>query len=127
MEPSTVSLTRGNNRAVTLVEQVRKDRTIAVAAEGDFHGADVGCYRVHAQMHLAPLASALRPMLARLPFAVAEEPDPGAVDSRLSGPPERRWGTCTARVPCLRHSVEKSRTGQSSPASFSRLATIPAV
>ena len=24
MEPSTVSLTRGNNRAVTLVEQVRK-------------------------------------------------------------------------------------------------------
>ena len=52
----------------------------------------------------------------------------GTVDCRiLRGTSARRYGTCTARVFCLRHRVEKSGTGQSSPASFKRLATIPAV
>jgi hypothetical protein len=35
--------------------------------------------------------------------------------SRFSGPSIRRKGICTVRVFCLRHSVEKSGTGQSSP------------
>lgn len=35
--------------------------------------------------------------------------------SRLSGPPRRRQGGCTFRVVCLRHSLEESGTGQSSP------------
>jgi hypothetical protein len=47
--------------------------------------------------------------------------------SRFSGPSARRYGTWTAKVFCLRQSVEKSGTGQSRPASLSRLATIPAV
>jgi hypothetical protein len=105
-------------------------------------------------MHLAPLASALHPMLAGLPFitrqwfackpregAIAKERDPGAVycpaghcaaisregTSRFSGPSARRKGICTVRVFCLRHSVEKSGTGQCSPTNFSRRATIPQV
>lgn len=48
-------------------------------------------------------------------------------ESRFSGPSARREGICTARVFCLRRRVEKFGTGESSPASQSRLATIPAV
>jgi hypothetical protein len=47
--------------------------------------------------------------------------------SRFSGPSARRKGICTGRVFCLRHSVEKSGTGQCSPANFSWFATIPEV
>lgn len=66
-----------------LAEQVGEHGAVAVPAGGEFHGADVGCGWVHGQMHLAPLATALRAMLARLPFAVAEELDPGAVDQQV--------------------------------------------
>jgi len=34
-------------------------------------------------MYLAPLAAALRPVFARLPFAVAEELDPGTVHEQV--------------------------------------------
>lgn len=53
---------------------------------GEVHGAEVGRRRVHGQMHLAPLATALRPVLARLPFAIARELAPGAVDQPVQGP-----------------------------------------
>jgi hypothetical protein len=36
-------------------------------------------------MHLAPLASALNTMLARLPFAIAGELDTGAVHKQVQG------------------------------------------
>jgi len=47
--------------------------------------------------------------------------------SRLRGPSERRKGIWMLTVFCRRHRVEKSGTGQSKPAIFSRLATIPIV
>lgn len=47
--------------------------------------------------------------------------------SRLSGPSARRYGIWTAKDFCLRHRVLKSEMGQSSPASQSRLPTMPAV
>lgn len=47
--------------------------------------------------------------------------------SRFSGPVARRWGMSTTKDPCLRLRVEKSGTGQSSPAIFRMLATIPVV
>ena len=68
-------LVRGN-----LAEQVRQNGAVAVAAGGEFHGADVRSGWVHGQMDLAPLASALHPVLAGLPFATAQELDPGAVE-----------------------------------------------
>ena len=69
-----------------LAEQVRQHGTITVAAGGEFDGADVRRGRVHGQMHLAPLASSLRAMLARLPFAIAEELDASAVDQQVQWP-----------------------------------------
>ncbi len=40
---------------------------------------------MHRQMHLAPLAAALNAMHARLPFAIAQELDTGAVDEQVQG------------------------------------------
>jgi len=54
-----------------------------VAAWGELDGTNVGRRRVHHQMHLAPLASTLWTVLAGLPFANAEELDPGAVHQRI--------------------------------------------
>lgn len=65
-----------------LAEQVGQHGAVAVAAGGEFHGADVGGGRVHGQMDLAPLASALHSVLAGLPFAIAKELDPGAIDQQ---------------------------------------------
>ena len=61
----------------------------AVATGGELDGADVGRGSIHGQMHLAPLASALDTVLARLPFAIAEELDADAVHQqvqRATGP-----------------------------------------
>jgi len=68
-----------------LVEQLWQDRTVTIAAGGELHCADVRSGRVHGQMDLAPLASAPNTVLARLPFAIAEELDPGAVDEQVQG------------------------------------------
>lgn len=69
-----------------LVQQVGQHGAVAVAAWGEFHGANVGCGRVHGQMDLAPLASALHPMLARLPFAITQELDTSAVHEQVERP-----------------------------------------
>lgn len=66
-----------------LAEQVGQHGAVAVAAGGEFHRSDVRCGRVHGQRDLAPLASALHPVLASLPFAIAEELDPSAVDQQV--------------------------------------------
>jgi len=66
-----------------LAEQVGQHGAVAVAARGEFHRSDVGGGRVHGQMDLAPLASALHSVLAGLPFAITEELDPGAVDQQV--------------------------------------------
>src|SRR3546814_12431637 len=60
-----------------------------LSAKGEFDGADVGRGRIHGQMDLAPLASALRSVLANLPFAIAEELNASAVDQQV----ERTVGT----------------------------------
>ena len=102
-----------------LVGQFRQDRAVAVAAGGELHRPDVRRGGVHRQMHLAPLAAALRPMLSGLPFAVAEEFDPPRRFSRTGGvhrlavheqvqgaigaPAGDLW---TASVFCRRHRVE---------------------
>ncbi len=49
-----------------LVEQLWQDRTFAVAAWGEFYGADVRGSRVHGQMYLAPLSTPPNTMLAGL-------------------------------------------------------------
>lgn len=66
-----------------LVQQLRKHRAVTVAAGGKLHRANVRRGRVHGQMHLAPLAAALNTMLARLPFAITKELDPGAVHQQV--------------------------------------------
>ena len=66
-----------------MIEQVRQHGTVAIAAAGKFHSADVGCGRIHDQMHLAPLAPALNTVLSGLPFAITEELDAGAVDKQV--------------------------------------------
>ena len=72
-----------------LVQQLRQNWTVAIAAGGEFHGADVRRGRVHGQMDLAPLATTLNAMLARLPLAIAQKLDPGAVHEQV----ERAIGT----------------------------------
>ena len=80
-----------------LVEQLRQNGTVAIAAGGKFHRPDVRRGSVHGQMDLAPRAlsaigprtmasaSALNAMLSGLPFAIAEELDPGAVHQQVQG------------------------------------------
>lgn len=68
-----------------LVRQHLQDRTVAIAAGREFHGADVGRGGIHGQMDLAPPASALHPMLARPPLSIAEKPDAGAVNQQVQG------------------------------------------
>jgi hypothetical protein len=89
-----------------LVQQVWQDRAVAFPTGGEVDGLDVGCGRVHGQMDLAPLASALDAMFPGLPLAIAEELMPVLSTSRLSGPPERRYGICTFIGFCLRQGVE---------------------
>ena len=51
----TVGGHRSDVRALgDLVQQVRQDRTVAVAAGSEFHCPNVGGGRVHGQMELAP-------------------------------------------------------------------------
>lgn len=69
-----------------LAQQVWQHGAVAVAAGGEFHGADVRSGRIHGQMDLAPLPPALRAMLAGLPFAVAEKLDAGAVHEQVQRP-----------------------------------------
>jgi len=69
-----------------LVEQVRPHRAIAVAAGGEFHRPDIRSSRVHGQMDLAPLASALNTVHARLPLAISKALDPGAIDKQVEQP-----------------------------------------
>jgi hypothetical protein len=66
-----------------LVQQLWQNGAVTVAAGRELHRPDVGCGGAHRQMHLAPLASALRPMLARLPFAIAQELDASAVHEQV--------------------------------------------
>ncbi len=66
-----------------LAEQFRQDRAVTVAAGGELHGANVRSGRVHGQMDLAPLASALDPMLVHLPLAVPEKLDSSAVHRQV--------------------------------------------
>ncbi len=66
-----------------LVEQLWQDRTVAVAAGREFNRPDVRRGGVHRQMDPAPLASALNTVLSGLPFAVAEELDPGVVNQQV--------------------------------------------
>ena len=101
-----------------LVRQFRQDRTVAIAAGRELHRPNVRGCGIHGQMDLAPLASALNAMLARLPVTIAKELDAlaGSLEpvaltgslstSRFSGPSVRRQGIWTTSVFCLRHSVE---------------------
>ena len=78
---------------------LRQHGAVAVAAGGERHRPDVRRGRVHRRMHLAPLAASLNAVLADLPFPVAGELDPGAVDRQV----ERTIGTATGGLdgPCL--------------------------
>jgi hypothetical protein len=67
------------------VQQVWQDRTFAIAAGGELHRTEVGSGGVHSQMDLAPLASALNAVLAHLPFPIAEELEPHAVQQQVQG------------------------------------------
>ncbi len=51
-----------------LVKQVGQHRAVALVARSKLYGTDVAGGRIHRQMNLAILASALRAMLARKPF-----------------------------------------------------------
>ena len=108
-----------------LAEQVRQHGAVALAA-GGVDGADARRGRVHRQMHEAPPAAALRPMLASLPFAVAEELDAGAVHEPVERPVRTAVGDLHGQGPLPAAQGRVVRHGQSSPASRSRLATIPA-
>ena len=77
-----------------LVQQLWQNGAIAVAAGRELYRPDVGSGGVHRQMHLAAckqtvagqrLASALNAVFTRLPFAVAQELDAGAVHQQVQG------------------------------------------
>jgi len=111
-----------------LVEQLRQDRTVAVAAGCKLHRPDVRSGRIHGQMDLAPLAAALNTVLSRLPFAPSPmELDAGAVNKQVQraiGTPVRDLDLKCFLPPTQ---VVWSGTAQSRPANFSGLATIPVV
>jgi len=69
-----------------LIEQLRKNRAVAVAAGSELDRADVGRGGIQREIHLAPLAPSLRPMLAGLPFSAVEKLDPGTVDEQAQRP-----------------------------------------
>lgn len=108
-----------------LIRKVRQDRAVTVTAGGELHSPDITRGRVHRQMDLAVLAPAVRAVLARQPLSIAQNLIPVLSTSRFSGPDARRPDIWTAKVFCLRLSVEKSGTGQSGPAIFRMLATMP--
>jgi len=110
-----------------LLQQMGQNGAVAPVARGEFHGTDVAGGRVHRQMNLAILASALRAVLARKPLPIPEELDPVLSTSRFSGPDARRFDIGTVIRFCRRLTIEKSGTGQSRPAIDRMLATIPVV
>ena len=65
-----------------LRQQAGQHRRDAHAAASDFDRPDLERRRVHRQMHLAPHAALGPAMLARVPFALAPDLDPGTVDQQ---------------------------------------------
>ncbi|GAB1379907.1 hypothetical protein MASR1M49_27530 [Pararhodobacter aggregans] len=72
-------------------------------------------------MDLASLTTALRTVLAGLPYTVAEDLDAGG---QVKRPADTAIGDLNLRVSCLRLRVESSGTDQSSPVSRTWLAII---
>jgi hypothetical protein len=68
-----------------LTKQIWQHGAVTVAAWREFHRPDVRLSRVHGQMHLAPLASALNALLSGLPLAITDELDPCAVHQQVQG------------------------------------------
>jgi hypothetical protein len=72
--------------------QIWQHGAVIVAAWREFHSPDVRRGRVHGQMHLAPLASALNAVRSGLPLAITEKLDPSVVHQQVQvtlGPPIR--------------------------------------
>ncbi|GHE02616.1 hypothetical protein U879_18720 [Defluviimonas sp. 20V17] len=67
-----------------LIQEVRQDGAVALAAGREFHGQDVAGARVHRKMDLAVLASAVRAVLASEPLSIPEKLDPCAVDQQVA-------------------------------------------
>jgi hypothetical protein len=68
-----------------LIEQFWPHRAVTMAPRGELHRPDARCGRIHGQMDLTPLPSALGSMLAEPQFAITEEPTPGAVNEDVQG------------------------------------------
>lgn len=62
-----------------LVQKVRQDGAVALAAAREFHGLDVAGACVHRKVDLAVLTSAMRAVPASEPLAIPEKLDPCAV------------------------------------------------
>ena len=110
-----------------LVQQFGQHGRISDTAAGDFDSFDLQCVGVDAKMHLAPLSGLGGPVFLGKPLPFTLGLDPGAVDQEMQGPVPGRKRVATVRPFWRRDKVLKSGTGQSSPASFSRLATRPVV
>ena len=61
-----------------LAQQLGQHRRVSYAVVGDFDGSNLQRVRINAQVHLAPLAPILGPMLLAFPVAFAQEIDPRA-------------------------------------------------
>jgi hypothetical protein len=66
-----------------LIKKRRQHGGVTDAAAGHFDSPDLQRVGVDAKVNLAPLARFRRSMLARAPFAVAGDLDPGAVDQEM--------------------------------------------
>lgn len=66
-----------------LVKQVGQHRAVTLVARGEFYGTGATGGHIHRQMNLAILASAVRAMLPRKPFAITQKLDPGPVHQQV--------------------------------------------
>ena len=81
---SAVAIDAGNALVSrNLAEQRWQNRGVADTVVGDFHGTDLERGRVDPEMHLAPLATVIGPVLLRLPFAFAQHLDARAVHQQM--------------------------------------------
>ena len=69
-----------------LRQQAGQHGCVADPAVVDFHGSDPERALVDGEMHLAPFAPPRAAVLARMPFALAPDLDPGAVDQQVQQP-----------------------------------------
>ena len=85
---AVIALVRADHRhrRFDLCQQPRQFRPVMVVASRQGMGQNLTRFGVNRQMQLAPNPPFALAMLAHLPFALAEQLQPGRVDGQMQGP-----------------------------------------